>query len=254
MGKGRNSRHRKVRNLQSRKIKRNNSKKLAEQKIIRKAKQPQISTMQSGVSRKKMKKDKNMSSSYYNRRDVEFVHIGMNGRFLADSNYNIYVSKLKSFLDNGTITNITFMIFGNWNLKTKNRLLEIVKSNGHAWAINHMIFKLPSEYDGSFLIKRISSFEMTHYADMDKNNITQIVSSNLYGKLKVFFWSENPEEGWVSFKEWLSKYNPKHYMLYEKGEQSGFVIQTGVMSKDDLTSKDTPPCDYGHENYEMMLF
>jgi len=239
MGKGRNNRHKKRRREQSRNARRE----LKKQKKAEEKKWKNQPNPPPNKRKRKRKKGKNMPM--YREQDVEFIHLGMSGKFLIEP-YNQYMSQFKEWYDEGVFTDISFVVSGNWDTKTRNRLHGLLKDNGHEWAVNHLIFKTPREYDAQFLTKRIKYLKITHYIDMDKNNITKIVMSNLYGRVKIFCWNNKDiAAGAEDFKTWLKEYNPVHYNLFDQGESAADIIQTGLYAKPEEVETFT---SQGYEN------
>lgn len=225
MGRGRNSRHKKRRREQSRKAKR-------EEKKERKAKDRKWKN-QPNPTPKYRKRKRNKGKKMFNYSgNVQCIHLGMSGRFLIEPKYAEYLVHLKEWYDEGVISDISFLVFGEWNTKTRKRLCGMLEDNNHKWAINHLLFRNSEEYDASFMVKKARCLNMTHYADMDKDSISNFVMSNMYGKIKLFCWNDQDhEKGWEEFKTWLKKHNPTHYNLWEQGERAAEIIQTGIYAE-----------------------
>jgi hypothetical protein len=223
MGKGRNKRHRKRRQQQSKKAKRQNKKQVSERKKFRPIKN----------KRKKNKaKGKQMPHNQtFNPREVKYIRMGMSGIFLVESKYAEYITRLKEWYDSGILTDITFLIFGKWNSKTKERFRGILKDNGNEWAWNHSVFATRDELEVSFLLRRIRCYKISHYVDINKDHLTPIVKSNLYHTTKMFRWHDDIKHGWEEFRAWIRRYNPTHFNLCDQGIGADLIIQTGVMAK-----------------------
>lgn len=229
MGKGRNNRHRKRRREQSRNAKRENKK---EKKYTQK---------------KQKKKNKRRKEMTHSSKNVKFIKMGMSARFLIEPKYAKYTAVLKGWHEDGIITNLTFLAFGKWNSRTRKRLLEILKENGNEWAWNHLVFKLSYEFKAAFILRNIRCFRMSHYVDIDKDNIELIVMSNHYKDVKMFYWHDNAERGWSEMKSWLRRHNPVHFSLKEPGISCDSIIQTGVMAEPEI---ETHTSDGFHDNSE----
>lgn len=235
MGKGRNNRHRKRRREQSNKAKK-------EQKKEKKA-------MPAKMRHPKPKRKKNKRKNKMSWRNVQYIKLGMSGGFLIEPKYSEYIDTLREWLEEGKLTDITFLAFGKWNSRTRKRLWGILKENNNEWAWNHLVFKLPHEFETAFILRTVRCFSMSHYVDTDKNHIQPIVMSYLYKSVKLFRWHDDVARGWDEMKTWIKRHNPAYYSLYELGQQADFIIQTGVMAKPEPEQEETHVHQHNYDDY-----
>ena len=235
MGKGRNNRHAKRRREQSRNSKR-------EQKKDKKAKAAQ----QKRANKRKNKRKNKMSG--WNEDAVQYIKLALSGRFLIEPQYSDYINKLRDWHKDGIVTDLTFFAFGKWNSRTRIRLKEILKENNNEWAWNHLVFKLPNEFETAFILRTIRAFKITHYIDNDKEHLKPLIMSSHCSDLKMFYWHDDAEHGWTEMKAWLKRHNPAYFSLYEQGEQAGFIIETGPMARP--APEETHVSDAYYEDFE----
>ena len=213
MGRGRNNRHRKRRREQSKRA--HKEKKLA----CKNKKEKQ--------SKPKFRKEAKRKMANY-RDGAEYIKLAMPARFLTESRYSEYINTIKKWYEDGILTEITFFAFGKWNTRTRKRLFGIINSHGHEWTKNHLVFRLPSESNRTYMLRVLRSFDITHYAGLDKEYMKTFVMSDLYNTIRSFFWHADEKRGWAEFKDWFKRHNKVYYRLFEQGESAYQIIQTGV--------------------------
>ena len=72
--------------------------------------------------------------------------------------------------------------------------------------------------------------------------------SRHYSGIKMFYWHDDAERGWIEMKAWLKRHNPAYFSLYEPGEQSDSIIQTGVNAEPEVVEE--IPAEAYYEGYE----
>ncbi len=180
--------------------------------------------------KKKRQKPKYRSPKRKKRKEMfspEPIRLGITAAFLADKGNKKFIATLRSWLDRGILTDLVFIAFGKWNLKTKSRFKSIIDGNGFNWAWNHLVFKMPREFESGYLLRCMTSYELNHYVDSERSHLAHLVLTNHYkNTTKIFHW-DITKDSVEEFKDWLKENNGSYTLLHEPGENADMIISAG---------------------------
>lgn len=188
------------------------------------------------VEAKKARKSKKSEEAMSYRTAISgLVGIGTTHLTLFVDDVAELLTRIRGWLNDGSVTDFTILAFGAWNRNSRRHLLLHLEKIGHSWVNNHVVFQLRNEPFNDFVARVVSIYEITHFFDAAKANspesaLAPVVMTPELTKVRVYHYEK--ESGQNGLRAWLVKSSPPEYPKpFCRDEEACGIIDIPVLDE-----------------------
>ena len=228
MGKGRNSRRKRLKRLKNSVAKKKKQRAPSGGENKTPARVPKSRRKRRGSQKHK---GKNMTNKLKitpgNTREKQPIYINMaiSTTILLNKNVAEKIQEIKGWLDRGVLTRLVLFSYGKFNSSTRRRLKEILVEKGLDWAWPYIVSPFGNESTSDFIQRIIKGWDINYLVDSNPRTLKFILMQRKFADLKIFYFDKE-KAGWEKLVKFLRKDNPQYWGLQDKHPRAFDIISS----------------------------